>query len=612
MSSLPPRKEPLLPLESLPLPTITHKHSPSTKSPQLSTVSQPKSFCRSYWDDCVWPGLGLFGESYLLFSIGTLQPLWRLVFPTCFDTNEICRPWLLHTVSYAVVVGVITGMLVVGQTVQSRRTGSIGTATFMTFGAAGLTMTSFFPQGEGMVIALAVFLFIFGCGVGGEYPLAASSASEKAMCGDEQNKLQVIPEEQSLASKVQQHRGRNIQLTFSMQGMGIFCNSLVMTTLLAVYGQTTADKYNRAALIEIWRWTYLLGFLILLYVLISRIMYLEESAVWKQDKEMRERNLKPNVATITTTPSKDSPSRQIQPTPSDVSSLSAPSVAVNYDEQNDFLSLKETGTSEDVAEDAELPLRKLLWKHFGVRLVGVSVCWLLWDVAFYGNKLFQSSFLLAVAGDDVSLMDFSLAASLNAGVALLGYFGAAVLVDNPSIGRKNLQQWGFFLTGLLFVACGFFYTSLSSATLSVLYMFSSFFGQLGPNATTFVLPAEVFPTQVRTSCHGMAAAAGKAGALLAAIFFPLLHSDLDLFLLSGYASLAASAVTFYTIPETTGLDLLELDRKWRLILAGRRLDYQGAANHPRFLSWYERHKRFLSQSPQQTADMHYNFAMDDF
>lgn len=33
----------------------------------------------------------------------------------------------------------------------------------------------------------------------------------------------------------------------------------------------------------------------------------------------------------------------------------------------------------------------------------------------------------------------------------------------------------------------------------------------GANATTFIIPGEVFPTKVRASAHGISAASGKAG-----------------------------------------------------------------------------------------------------
>ena len=41
----------------------------------------------------------------------------------------------------------------------------------------------------------------------------------------------------------------------------------------------------------------------------------------------------------------------------------------------------------------------------------------------------------------------------------------------------------------------------------------------GPNATTFVIPAELFPTKWKSTGHGISAAAGKAGAIIGAFGF---------------------------------------------------------------------------------------------
>ena len=133
-----------------------------------------------------------------------------------------------------------------------------------------------------------------------------------------------------------------------------------------------------------------------------------------------------------------------------------------------------------------------------------------------------------------------------------------MLVD--VVGRRNLQQYGFLVTGALFVSCGFLYFQLAPSVLVCLYLASSFFGQLGPNATTFLIPAEIFPTEMRSLAHGICAAAGKGGALIAAILFNYMDNELDLFLLCGYASFVACLITFCTIPEALGLDLHEIDR----------------------------------------------------
>lgn len=521
---------------------------------------------RQCWSDFVWPGLGLFGESYLLFSIGTLRPLWQELYPEIDDR-------LLDSLSTAIVTGVIAGMLGLGYLANDigRRKGSITTACLMTGGAIGLTLAALILSNHPTLLfrTMAVFLFIFGVGVGGEYPMAASSASESTMHVEQDGVLADIEKEA--------HRGRRVQLVFSMQGLGIFVHSLSLWLLLTLTGQTSAE-YRPAALVAIWRVMYAGGAAMLAFVAWSRYRYLQESAVWQQEQA--------SVASEADAPSwqaeAPSPIQGIQPSRSglsEVSSLSAPSVAVD---PNAMVQLPVE------PEDSDRSIYRLLLRNYGIRLLGASLCWFLWDVTFYGNKLFQSSFLLALQGDSTTLVQFAAMATLNSAVALLGYWTAAALVDR--VGRCRLQTWGFLLTGGLSVACGFLSTTWSPSSLLVLYMLSSFFGQVGPNATTFILPAEIVPTQLRTLCHGIAAASGKLGALAAAVGFGRVDNELQLFLLSGYASFAASLLTVWTLPETLGLALTEVDRKWHLIRQGRKAEYEGLANHPQFLSYYERTK----------------------
>jgi ABC-type sugar transport system permease subunit len=64
---------------------------------------------------------------------------------------------------------------------------------------------------------------------------------------------------------------------------------------------------------------------------------------------------------------------------------------------------------------------------------------------------------------------------------------------------------------------------LTQSTLSFhsLYALGYFFTECGPNVTTFVYPAEIFPTMVRSSAHGIAAALSKLGAFIGAFAFSL-------------------------------------------------------------------------------------------
>jgi len=46
----------------------------------------------------------------------------------------------------------------------------------------------------------------------------------------------------------------------------------------------------------------------------------------------------------------------------------------------------------------------------------------------------------------------------------------------------------------------------------------------GPNATTFIVPGECFPTRYRSTSHGLSAAAGKVGAIIAQVIIGPLAS----------------------------------------------------------------------------------------
>jgi MFS family permease len=552
-----------------------------------------------------------FRESYLLFSIGTLKPIWESLFPDCFE-YDICRPRLLHSLTYSVVLGVILGMLSIGFLANSlgRRKGSILTASIMSGGAIGLFLSTWISSPVWLYRAMSVLFFVFGLGVGGEYPLSASSATEKAMQEQLKDKIMVeenaggIPNVHSVGIiQDARPRGRQVQLMFTMQGVGIWLNSLSLTFLLLLTGETGSGYHNPMVLMAIWRIIYLVGAVILTLVLVTRCRYLEESAVWAADKQRREDALSQRQAGLS--PSSQVPnSSEMKYIPqylaslSSVSSLSNPTVAMeSFDESPIIL-----GGSNDNDECLEGSGFSLLIRLYGMRLFGASFSWLLWDVAFYGNKLFQSSFLLALTGEETTLFHFALAATLNSTIALFGYFGAAFLVDNPGIGRLRLQSAGLFLTGLMFIVSGFSFHKLPSFWLVVLYLGSTLFGQLGPNATTFLIPAEIFPTEMRTLCHGICAASGKAGALFAAVFFNFVNAELDFFMLCGYSCFLAAVVTLWCIPESTGMDVSELDRKWRMTLEGKQSLYRGAANHPKFRSMYEIWQEKRKQKVFDTAD----------
>ena len=103
-----------------------------------------------------------------------------------------------------------------------------------------------------------------------------------------------------------------------------------------------------------------------------------------------------------------------------------------------------------------------------------------------------------------------------------GYWAAFLFID--SWGRKPIQLMGFAILTVLFCCMGFGYKKLiathsASKAFVFLYCLTNFFQNFGPNTTTFVVPGEVFPTRYRSTGHGISAASGKLGAVIAQVGF---------------------------------------------------------------------------------------------
>lgn len=146
------------------------------------------------------------------------------------------------------------------------------------------------------------------------------------------------------------------------------------------------------------------------------------------------------------------------------------------------------------------------------------------------------------------------------------------------------------MLGIIFLVCAIWYDWLLANQLGLfqfLYFFSSFWGQFGPNATTYVVPGEVFPTDVRAFFHGISAATGKVGAIAASQVFAT-ASITTIFYTSAGCGFFGCLFTWLFLPDTTGLDLAELDRFNRYLLAGEASKYHGEAVNPLYLSVFER------------------------
>lgn len=103
----------------------------------------------------------------------------------------------------------------------------------------------------------------------------------------------------------------------------------------------------------------------------------------------------------------------------------------------------------------------------------------------------------------------------------------------------------------------------TTTVLPFLLLFGAtyFFAEFGPNTTTFVYPAEIFPVRVRTTSHGIAAAAGKLGAFAGTYALTALLPAIGFGRTSAIVAgvcLLGLLVTVTLLPEPKGISLEEL------------------------------------------------------
>ncbi|KAI9934689.1 hypothetical protein ASPWEDRAFT_53814 [Aspergillus wentii DTO 134E9] len=505
--------------------------------------ADPLSPISYYFRNMVLPGAGLGLEGYVLFSIGNIKPLFQQVFPACWDKHEICNKQWINAVDYLEIVGIIFGQILVGIVGDwlGRRFGLIQDATVMLLGLVMLTAAWGVTQ-NGWVICYAWSLFIYGIGVGGEYPMTATSGMENAVGSGK-----ISTKEDRL------HRGRKVTSAFLMQGWGQFFNQVLLLILLLIFHGSGNPPYSTVSA----QWTYRISFAIpavgTLWLVYYRAYHMKAA------------------------------SKQLV-------SAKKKSAVTGYDVQS----------------------LALTFKYFGFRIVATAGAWFANDVFFYGNKLFQSEFISVLSGSTDSLMPTWLWNLVNVGVSLAGYYLASFMIDNKLYGRKWMQIIGFLMDFILFIVPAFnyeYYTSPQGVhAFQAMYFLSSFFNQFGPNSVTFLVAAEVFPTPIRATAHGLSAACGKLGALLASVLYNYIDTQTK-FLVVPWFGLAGMILTFMFLPDTTGLDLKEQERRWTYLREGREHEYHGPAVHPKHLSFWE---RITGKGQYYNAELDYQRKVEEY
>lgn len=205
-----------------------------------------------------------------------------------------------------------------------------------------------------------------------------------------------------------------------------------------------------------------------------------------------------------------------------------------------------------------------------VNLRRTTLCagaWFLMDVMMYGIGLFTPMLLASMHFADHAGWNFirkdigdTMGTAALDLLLVVGFVIAILLVDR--VGRLPLQKAGFLgcAAGLIILGAASTIDPANPPMALVILGFALFNLMInaGPNSTTFLIPAEVYPTRLRATGHGFAASMGKSGAALGVFVLPILEgawgTAVMVFAMAGVGLLGLALTQLFGV-ETRGADI---------------------------------------------------------
>ncbi|KAK9094335.1 hypothetical protein Scep_025804 [Stephania cephalantha] len=426
-------------------------------------------------------GMGFFTDAYDLFCISTVTKLLGRIYYTHDNPSKPGKiPDNINNFVIGVaLVGTLSGQLVFGWLGDKLgRKKVYGITLVMMCICAICSGLSFGRTAKSVIGTLCFFRFWLGFGIGGDYPLSATIMSEYA------NK---------------KTRGAFIAAVFAMQGVGIVVAGLVTMTLSYIF----LKRYPAPAFKEDWKNStqqegdFLWRIVLMLGALPAILTY-----YWRMKM--------PETGRYTALIEGNAKQAAL-----DMGRVLDIEVQAEQEKLSQFKS----------ANDYTLFSREFFKRH-GLHLIGTSTTWFLLDIAFYSQNLTQKDIFPAIGLTDPAVDLSALKEVFQTSramflIALLGtfpgYWFTVFFIER--LGRFIIQLLGFFMMSIFMLIIGIKYDYLkhdNHILFAVFYGLTFFFANFGPNSTTFVLPAELFPTRVRSTCHAISAASGKAGAMVGA------------------------------------------------------------------------------------------------
>jgi len=477
---------------------------------------------------CIVAGVGFFTDAYDIFAINIASVMLGYV----YGHNQKLNKQQDLGIKVATPVGTLVGQLLFGwlaDIVGRKRMYGVELMVIIvaTFGQA----LSGNAAAVHIIGVLIVWRFIMGVGIGGDYPLSAVISSEFA------------------STKI---RGRMMTAVFAAQGWGNFTAALVAFIITAGYRKKILAEPSVTELDSVdYMWRLLIGLgcvpgAVALYFRLT----IPETPRFTMDIE-----------------------RNIERATNDIkNTLTDQRVA--HDDDNIVR------IEAPKASWADFKDHFGQWKNFKI-LFGCAYSWFALDIAFYGLGLNSSIILDAIGfGNATSkgvqavydnLKNICIGNLILSAAGLIpGYWVSFLFID--SWGRKPIQLMGFIVLTILFIILGFGYDKLT-ATIAAkkafvfLYCLANFFQNFGPNTTTFVIPGEIFPTRYRSTAHGISAASGKLGAIVAQVGFSQLRdiggtNKFVKHILEIFAFFMLTGIfSTLLLPETKGQSLEELSNE---------------------------------------------------
>ncbi len=492
---------------------------------------EPESFITSRTARVLLAGAGFLADAYDLFVINLVLRLLREEYP------EYGNSGMLHayegSVASAALFGSILGQIVAGSLADiiGRKKIFVATALLISVGSIGSSLAvnnSTMTGGMSIYGCISIWRFLLGAGVGGEYPLAATVTSESSSAG---------------------RRGSIMAAVFAMQGVGALISVLVVLLCL---------KFGLSAGFT-WRFALAFGAVPAAIAFPYRLRMHETETFERVKQERRDA-----AATVTPNTSYGS-----------IASLAGSTSINDRDKSNDSKVTQPLNNLALATSKSRYDEIKYAFLYYKWHMLGTALSWFLLDVDFYANGIFNHDVtsLVLSHGRKTTAVEDAWNSALLCCIGVPGYWLSILYLEK--VGRKNVQINGFVIMGVLFFICGIGHDWFLSAEgiaagrqwiFLLIYSLTFLFSNFGPNTTTFVIPGEIYPAEVRATCHGLSAACGKLGAATGAYFFPMILGPggasnptsaglRQCMFICSFIAVLGAVVTHLFIPRYDGSDL---------------------------------------------------------